>query len=253
MGKTIIVLIFILSTNLTNVRANEPKTVPATLVKKAYQNKATPTQNPILALARICVNEEGWFNKTGCAAIWQVVQNVRSKTCNKKVIPLITQCKNGKETSLSAMRRLSKRVTGLVPPTTPRQRWTSTLQPSKRPPLKWVECTSYKTVKNKRVSFPIGCHGVWKLYSEAWLEILETAKKLYQRHHEDLPCPTANAFHGPVIAWGYKGDLWLAKRRGLIQINCGDTGNFFFAKPKLRYNLQALITRSAASTPSIEQ
>jgi len=233
MGRTIIlVLILTMATVVQPIKAEESTTIPAAIVINAYKQKNEPVKNPILALARICVNEEGWYNKRGCAAIWQVVQNVRSKTCNKKRIPLITQCKNGKETSLSAMRRLSKRVTGLVPPTTSQQKWTSTLQASNKPPNAWVECTGVKKVKGKEVAIPIGCHGVWKLYSDAWGELRKTARDLYAGRVKTPPCPKANNEHGPVIAWGYEGDLWLAKRRGLIQVDCGDTGNMFFAKPK---------------------
>jgi hypothetical protein len=233
MGKTIqiTILLITLAITITIYPAKAEDTVSAAKVIAAYKNKTLPTNNPMLALARICVNEEGWHNPRGCAAIWQVVQNVRSKTCNRKRISLSTQCRNGKETSLSAMRRLSKRVTGIIPPTSSQQKWTSTLQANNHAPSGWIECKKAIKQGKKRVSFPTGCHGVWELYSEPWAKVREIARKLYLGQVDTRPCPEKNTKHGPVIAWGYSGDLWLAERRGLIQVDCGDTGNYFFAKP----------------------
>jgi hypothetical protein len=215
---------------------------------KEMQYRNRPVQDPILALARICVNEEGWSNKTGCAAIWQVVQNVRLKHCNTTRFPQITQCVNGEETYLSAMRRLSKRVTGMVPATKRHHMWTSTLQMNDNPPQLWLECK--RAWKNKKVvTIPHGCHGTWDLYVDKWRDIRKFAYNLYTGRAKLNPCPTANDQHGRVLAWGYEGDLWLAKKRNLVQIDCGDTNNMFFAKPKIKSSEQ-LALRLPAPLPN---
>lgn len=229
-----IALFILLITQASTTNAEEPRTISARLIiKELKEYEATPVTSPILALARICVNEEGWSSKRGCAAIWQVVKNVRSKTCNIKKIPNITQCRHGQETYLSTMRRLSKRVTGIVPATREHHKWTSTLQMNDDPPTKWVECKRIR--KGKKVMFhPANCHGTWSLYVERWREARKFARGLYWGHIKITPCPKSNEVHGPVIAWGYEGDLWLAKKRKLIQVDCGDTNNMFFAKPKIK-------------------
>jgi len=200
------------------------------------------TTDPVLALARICVSEEGFDGDRGCKAIGEVARNVRSRSCDNTLLRFqrhtpITQCKlrtgelvqvgphekidGAQETPLSALRRMSRYVTGLVEPIKPRQHWTSTLHASTVQPTGWIECTTDNGQE---------CHGTWRNYTERWEEILGLAKELISRR---VPvCPRANRYHGPVIAWGGEMDRKFAERRGLVEIDCGDTANIFYARPR---------------------
>jgi len=83
------------------------------------------------ALLRICISEAGGY-ENDCLGIWQVVRNVRSRGCDRDGI---TDCNEGGETHLSAMKRLSGAILGTVPPRTRRQRWIASLDLScKQPP-----------------------------------------------------------------------------------------------------------------------
>lgn len=157
--------------------------VPATATA---QLQATP--DPGVALARICVSEEGWGNLTGCAAIWHTAQHVRSKDCG---LPGVTQCgTDGVETPLSAMRRMSKRVTGMVRALNSRQRWIQGLQRPAVKPRFWTECTGAPR-----------CDGRWRDYRPKWEALLAYADSLIEGAKAPNPC------EGYVLAWG-SGEDW---------------------------------------------
>jgi hypothetical protein len=74
------------------------------------------------ALLRICGSETTWSNEEECWALLQTIENVRAQRCEPRSGSWITQCENGEETLLSAMRRMSKRISGVLPPRTRQQR-----------------------------------------------------------------------------------------------------------------------------------
>lgn len=88
------------------------------------------------AFLRICVSEASG-NQADCLGIWQVVNTIRSHNCNREVFPNITECNENGETYLSAMRRVSKRILGVAPPKTRRQRWIAELGLDCNPPPMW--------------------------------------------------------------------------------------------------------------------
>lgn len=217
----------------------EPRVVMPRLVPEE-RVEVTMADDPALALARICVSEEGWSSIRGCTAIWQVVRNVRSRSCNTTRYRRISQCVrqdgqtfvpspgvntlDAQETNLSAMRRLSKFVTGMAPPVRPRQEWTSTLRDSHEPPLRWIECNGN--------GIPAGCHGTWLRHVDNWERIRTHARRLLSGYE-------AAACRASVIAWGGLMDREVLRRRNtrrasmgrapLVRVDCGATLNMFYA------------------------
>jgi len=91
---------------------------------EVWQVPELPEPNAtVLGLHRIWASEVEWNSKPDMLGIWQVVQNVRAKHCNREKAPRITECKDGQETLVSSMRRLSKRVMGMMPPHNARTKW----------------------------------------------------------------------------------------------------------------------------------
>jgi len=78
----------------------------------------------ITGLLRICTSEQEG-SESDCIGIYQVISNVKSRSCNRKYINLITECDDNGETLLSAMRRASRYVVGIAPAKYARQRWIS--------------------------------------------------------------------------------------------------------------------------------
>lgn len=226
----------------------------AVLSSSAHADEAAPDVTALM-LARICVNEEGWDSPDGCRAIWDVVQNVRSRRCDPTCVRAgevpVTECSLGgrtfavrdravpgaEETHLSAMRRLSRGTTGHTAPRNARQSWTSTLQDSSDPPAGWRECGALPAES--------GCHGSWRRYASAWERARALAKDLVaQRGRGHWRGAGARP---RVIAWGGEMDHWLAERRGLVEVDCGKTENRFYVpgpsvqelrksgRPDLRY------------------
>jgi hypothetical protein len=190
-----------------------------------------------LMLARICVNEADW-SEADCRAIWSVVLNVRSRRCDPTrarpgEVP-VTECEaedgsrfaparspaaGAQETLLSAMRRLSRSTTGHSGPRSARQRWTATLQDSSAPPPGWRECGQLPP--------ETGCDGTWRAHAGAWGRVRSLARSLVASGRHSPQCGAEGQRR--VIAWGGEMDRWLAERRGLVEVDCGDTANRFYA------------------------
>ncbi len=180
--------------------------------------QAVPTEDAAVALARACVSEEDWGNRVGCTAIFHTMENVRAKDCAAKDV---TQCENGRETLLSAMRRMSKRVTGMAPALNDRQRWVQGLERSGVRPKHWRDCNG-----------PVGCDGAWRVYRPRWLALLEFADALVDGAREPSPCD------GYALAWGSGDDhLFMARRnaarvragkRPLLPLRCAGVANTYY-------------------------
>ena len=78
----------------------------------------------VTGLLRICTSEQEG-SEEDCLGIYQVLTNIRSRSCNRDYFHLITECDDDGETLLSAMRRASRYVVGAVPARYARQRWIS--------------------------------------------------------------------------------------------------------------------------------
>jgi hypothetical protein len=81
----------------------------------------------VTGLVRICTSEQQG-SVPDCVGIWQVLNNIRSRSCNRSYTQLITECDENGETLLSAMGRASRYVVGVVEPKHRRQRWIARLE-----------------------------------------------------------------------------------------------------------------------------
>lgn len=209
-----------------------------------------------LALGRVCFNEANGLEHDGnqvydCDGIWRVTNNVRARHCdvtrtrderriteclvNGEAIPVqVGETHAGEETYLSALRRLSSRVTGLARPRVRRQVWTSTLPADpETPPLGWVECP------------PVGeprsgpCNGRWASTAPEWAETLARARGLAEGRIRPRTCrqvvvgEDGSRFFRPIMAWGGEMDDHIAERRGLVRVTCEEvvTLNTFWGRP----------------------
>jgi hypothetical protein len=83
----------------------------------------TGTEATVVGLLRIGGTEVEWQSERDLIGIWQVAQSVRQRHCDRERIPSITECVDGEETHLSALRRLSRFAMGMVPARRARQTW----------------------------------------------------------------------------------------------------------------------------------
>lgn len=192
------------------------------------------TDDPALTLSRIVVSEEGWESPDGTGAIVQVARNIRSRGCNPE---RHTQCEDGRETLLSAMRRLSSRVTGQRAPNRRRQLWTSTLPrgDTETGPPYWRECPPGP--EGRRLRRLHRCEGTWTNHREAWNEIQPDAEEWIANRRGRGPC------RGIPMAWGCPdcGDDLVMNRRnaarvaaGLepyVELECGEVENLYYGIP----------------------
>lgn len=146
-----------------------------------------------LHLARLCVNEAGWSVRE-CGAVWQVLRNTRVRG----------------ETLLQTMERHTNgRISVVCGPGRNGQTdraWTRGLHLGDEPPHCWPG------------------HLDWNEYRERFARMLEQARR-FTRGELRGPCA------GFPIAWGGAMDDWLAVRRGLVQVSCGDTRNRYWERP----------------------
>lgn len=167
------------------------------------------TDDVALLLARIAVSEEGMANRWGMGAIYQVARTIAGRPCNNA---LHTDCKDGAETVLSALRRLSPPVSGYARPTRWRQYWTSTLPASGESPSRvWRECESANGFRAKR------CEGRWAQVLPLWQETLSFARHLVEEEQMPRVC------RGTAIAWGCDdcGDDAVMSRRNARRAQMG--------------------------------
>lgn len=175
-------------------------------------------QAVITALVRMCTSEQVG-SEPDCIGIWQVLRNVRNRTCDRARIPRITECDDRGETMLSAMRRINRFALGLVPPKTARQRWLSELQ---------LNC-------EKPPSFP-GGQQVWdRFHVKACQDTVQLASQLVRGQRRQQLTPAY------VIAWGGRCedpggacDDPIACARGLARVPGLGTANAFWCVPGSR-------------------
>ena len=167
-------------------------------------------------LLKICVSEAGFDGFRDCAWIWKTLINIRSEKCERNKYPLITECVDGKETMVSAMRRASKRVMGMVEPKFRRHYWIRELS---------MSC-------DKPPSFPDGVP--WSRYHDDCLAMAKFVDGLVEGR------PRFRTF-GVPIAWGGRCehgygacDDWIACKRGLVRIPGTETRNSFWCMPGTR-------------------
>lgn len=170
------------------------------------------------ALQRICISEAGWLDpELDCVWIWQVVQNIRARTCKRGDYRNITECDENGETDMSAMRRLSGRVLDEGKARTERQRWISRLLPTCERP----------------VGFPRGDN--WERHLKRHCDRIASEVKAITQLKANR-----NLTNGAIpIAWGGRCEVsegacddQAACDRGLARIPSGKTHNAYWCRPK---------------------
>jgi len=216
------------------------------------------TNDVALALARVTWSEEGVQRARSADALWQVTRNVRARHCDTgerdvvvrrgRRIPIaISQCRSPtgelrdvergmnlegwEETELSALRRLSRFVTGMAPPHRQRGEWLSTLASCEEPPAGWLECVDEDNDGNNDGI----CNGTWTHFTRRCEELLERTRQLVDMQYPPRPC------QGIPLAWGGRMDRMIMERRNrareraglqpLVPLECGDVENTYYGHP----------------------
>lgn len=85
-------------------------------------------------------------------------------------------------------------------------------------------------------------HPPWSRYREAWLTVLEHATEVSTWTLDDID--EWSVCDGQVHDWGSpRLDRARAERLGLVEVECGDTQNDFWARPSLLPNEETVIDR----------
>jgi len=168
------------------------------------------------ALLRICMAEADGAERD-CVGIWQVLQRIRRRTCDRALNAMITECDERGETLLSAMRRAQRYATGTVPPRRRRTVWIAELE---------LECA-------QPPSWPAGSRQWARQYSRSCARTAALARRLVAGERVE---PTVVGVQ--PITWGGRCedgrgacDDPIACARGLARIPGTGTLNAFWCRP----------------------
>lgn len=189
-------------------------------------SEAQSVISPQLALARICVSEEGlpdvveerlvlrgpnrvrgqpWY--AGCRAIHEVYLRGANRL-------LLRDRATPRTAYLEFARDYSPRVIGPLP-TEPIRQWVTELSPRGRQPASWADRT----------------RPPWSRYRRAWLSAYAAAGQIVRGTLDDVD--EWSSCDRPVHHWGSASTRARARRAGWIETSCGPTANVFFHAPEL--------------------
>jgi hypothetical protein len=182
------------------------------------------TESEIAGLHRIIISEAGTTSNVNDArGIWEVVRNVRNRSCDRNRIQTITECDENGETLLSAMRRSQRRAMGMVSARTRRHRWIRNLTVTCEAPEGFPDHLSWTRGRPQRGA---------PTYQQGCLQTAQLASDLVRGI--DRRQVTGRAI---AIAWGGRCernggacDDPLACRRGLARIPNTDTDNALWCR-----------------------
>lgn len=168
-----------------------------------------------LFLARVAVNEAGWEAvQTGDL---YAIHEVFARGAARQHISV-----------LSYARHYSQRIAGLRPSTSGRIAWTSNLRDDGGEPANWPRYVS----RNVRGVAEITPHPAWGNFRAPWLAVLERARDVATWTVDDID--EWSVCDGEVHDWGSpRLDRHRAESLGLIEVECGETRNDFWARPSL--------------------
>lgn len=173
----------------------------------------------MIGLLRICTSEQEG-SRDDCVGIWQVLNTIRSRSCNRHKIRRITECnEDDQETMLSVMRRVNRYVLGVVEPKRRRQRWISRMD---------LSC-------ERPENFP---HSD-KIWNKRHLHHCKNTVKLVQQLVQGEQVKRIT--NAQVIAWGGRCEVprgacddRIACARGLARVPGLDTHNAFWCRPSTK-------------------
>lgn len=157
-----------------------------------------------LLLARICVHEAGWEQEADCAAIHQVLVA-------------------GAEREDLSYRTYAYNYSGRALRGETSRAWVANLREDGREPDGWPETV----IVRDGDSVSVEPHAPWGMYRERWLRTIEIARGV-------IAGSITAACAEPVHDWGGRVDRGRARRLGLVEVDCGETRNDFYARPALR-------------------
>lgn len=155
-----------------------------------------------LWLARICVHEAGWSSPDDCRAIWRVFER---------------GARRHRTTPIGFARMYSRTVfdgTRQDP-----RGWITRLDASGDEPAGYPRFAEH-TVNGRRLRHR---HPPWSNYRDAWLEVLALSERVVQGRARARCSPDD---------WGGAMDAERAARIGLVPVNCGETHNLFYVRPR---------------------
>jgi len=137
-----------LSEHDEDVRANEQRKVrkvrrfqwesPAETRGKIWNVPEEESEHATLtAFLRICVAEADG-RAQDCVGIWQVMKNIRRRSCTRGHVRRITECDDDGETMLSVMRRSQRHIMGFIPLRNKRAAWIRNLEMDCELPEGWT-------------------------------------------------------------------------------------------------------------------
>ena len=168
-----------------------------------------------LALARICVSEAGWecFESGDGLAIHEV---------------LLRGAEREGMSYVNFARAYAGRVMGARPHDSVRLRWVGALREDGGEPGGWPRVTT--RLMSGGVA-RVEAMPPWSAYRSRWMAVLVRAREVTRLHLSETsewsPCRSA------VHDWGGVMDRERASRIGLIEVECGETSNDFYARPSL--------------------
>ena len=168
-------------------------------------------------LLRICMTEADG-HEDDCIAIWQVLNNIRSRSCDRQRVRRITECDEDGETLLSVMRRAQRFALGVVPPRSRRTRWIASLE---------LTCEQPE-------SYPGDARGWVRQYGRSCGNTSTLVQRLVvgQNVQPVIRGARAIAWGGRCESRGGACDDPIACSRGLIRIRGLSTLNAFWRRPR---------------------
>ena len=182
-------------------------------------------QSVLNAFLRVCIAEADGMLQD-CVGIWQVVSNIRQRSCNRGSVRRITECtagEDGEETMLSAFRRAQSHVLGMIKPRNFRVRWISNITTECEPPENWPHSEAR-----------------WdSQYAKRCQHVVELGRHLLKGElPPSRPGARLKRLPGRPIAWGGRCesgkascDDYIACARGLVRVpGVESTANAFWCR-----------------------
>jgi hypothetical protein len=164
-----------------------------------------------LLLARICVSEAGW-------ECWETGDGYAIHEV------LLRGAERHEMRYETFARSYSPRATGMAPSRL--RPWVSGLRADGGEPGSWPRIV---TRPGRDGMVRVEPHPPWASYRTRWLAVLSRAREVVSWRLDDVD--EWSVCEGDVHDWGGSMDRDRATRLGLLDVDCGETSNDFYARP----------------------